>query len=115
MNEINVNLISEVPENYTGIVIYSDGSKEWWVNGKRHRIDGPAVEYANGNKFWYINGKRHREDGPAIEGHNGKGLFYLNGVKYSKKEFQQWIAKNELNKKLQTTLEPSPLINRGKI
>ena len=24
--------------------------------------------YPNGFKCWYLNGKRHREDGPAIEG-----------------------------------------------
>jgi hypothetical protein len=23
--------------------------------------------YANGHKHWYLNGKLHREDGPAIE------------------------------------------------
>ena len=44
------------------------GSKEWWLNGKRHREDGPAVEYCiNGSKEWWLNGKRHREDGPAVE------------------------------------------------
>ena len=43
------------------------GTKEWFLNGKRHREDGPAVEYANGYKSWYINGELHREDGPAIE------------------------------------------------
>jgi len=29
-----------------------DGSKEWFLNGQRHREDGPAVEYANGHKEW---------------------------------------------------------------
>lgn len=23
----------------------ADGSKEWWLNGKRHREDGPAKEH----------------------------------------------------------------------
>ena len=36
---------------------YSDGTKEWYLNGKRHRKDGPAYEYANGTKGWYLNGK----------------------------------------------------------
>ena len=48
-------------------LIITDGGKEWWIKGKLHREDGPAIEYANGNKSWWINGKRHREDGPAIE------------------------------------------------
>ena len=56
------------------------GTKEWWLNGKYHREDGPAVEYANGTKSWYLNGERHREDGPAIEWPDGKTKeWYLNG------------------------------------
>jgi len=23
--------------------VYADGQKEWWVEGKRHRVDGPAI------------------------------------------------------------------------
>ena len=45
----------------------ADGDKSWYLNGKRHREDGPAIEDADGDKFWYLNGKQHREDGPAIE------------------------------------------------
>jgi hypothetical protein len=56
-------------------------AKEWYLNGKRHREDGPAVEYPDGNKSWYINGKRHREDGPAIEGF-GRKEWYLNGERH---------------------------------
>jgi hypothetical protein len=38
------------------MIEYADGSKEWYLNGKCHREDGPAVEYADGTKFWYLNG-----------------------------------------------------------
>ena len=55
------------------------GDEYWWLNGKRHREDGPAVEYANGDKSWYLNGKLHREDGPAYEGTSGTKYWYLNG------------------------------------
>lgn len=34
---------------------------EWFLNGKRHREDGPAMEYANGTKWWYINGKQYKD------------------------------------------------------
>jgi hypothetical protein len=47
--------------------VYPNGTKEWYLNGKLHREDGPAVEYSDGTKYWYLNGKLHREDGPAIE------------------------------------------------
>jgi hypothetical protein len=54
------------------------GTKEWYLNGRLHRKDGPAIEYPDGRKEWYINGERHREDGPAIE-QNGTKRWYLNG------------------------------------
>ena len=53
--------------------------KEWYLNGKHHRVDGPAIEYADGTKFWYLNGKRHREDGPAVEDADGTKMWWLNG------------------------------------
>ena len=37
--------------------VKADGDKFWWLNGKLHREDGPAVEYADGGKSWYLNGK----------------------------------------------------------
>jgi hypothetical protein len=33
------------------------GTKEWRLNGKLHREDGPAVEYADGVKYWFYHGK----------------------------------------------------------
>ena len=57
-----------------------DGVKEWYLNGKAHREDGPAVEYAGGYKEWWLNDKLHREDGPAIEGGDGSKRWYLEGV-----------------------------------
>jgi hypothetical protein len=59
--------------------IYPDGIKEWWLNGKRHREDGPAWENLDGSKLWYLNGRLHREDGPACEYPNGTKEWWLNG------------------------------------
>jgi hypothetical protein len=61
------------------VKVYADGSKEWWLNGKRHREDGPAVEHADGYKSWWLKGKRHREDGPAVEYADGDKEWWLNG------------------------------------
>ena len=58
---------------------HSDGTKEWFLNGKRHREDGPAYEHPNGAKQWWLNGKLHREDGPAIEHSDGTKQWFLNG------------------------------------
>jgi hypothetical protein len=58
---------------------FPNGDKAWWLNGKRHRTDGPAVEWANGTKEWWFNGNLHRTDGPAIKWANGTKEWYLNG------------------------------------
>ena len=56
-------------------------------DGKRHRLDGPAVESSDGSKFWYQNDKLHRLDGPAIEYGDGDKSWYIKGVSYTEAEF----------------------------
>ena len=60
---------------------YSNGTKEWRLNDKLHREDGPAVEWADGDKQWFLNGKFHREDGPAGEWTDGAKVWWLNDEK----------------------------------
>ena len=69
-------------------VEWANGNKCWYIRGKLHRKDGPAAECADGTKYWYINGKCHREDGPAIEYANGDKHWYIQGNKYP--DAQQW-------------------------
>ena len=33
------------------------GTKCWYINGERHREDGPAREFADGTREWYKNGE----------------------------------------------------------
>jgi hypothetical protein len=61
------------------VVVYECGTRHWYLNGKRHREYGPALECANGVRSWWLNGKRHREDGPAIEWDDGRREWWLNG------------------------------------
>ena len=56
-----------------------NGDKRWYLNGKLHRTDGPAIEYADDTKVWFLNNKRHRTDGPAIESAGGSKYWFLNG------------------------------------
>src|SRR5271165_5431572 len=73
------------------VKVSDNGTREWFnLNGKRHRVDGPAIEYPSGAKFWYLNGELHRvevnpETGltmPAIEDANGSKYWYLNGERH---------------------------------
>ena len=80
------------PKNFTGIAVWPDGTKEWYLKGKLHREDGPAAIYFDGTMVWAINDELHREDGPAVyykDNHDNQ--YFLNGKEYSK---QNW--KNEL-------------------
>jgi hypothetical protein len=54
-----------------GAIRVPDGRREWRLNGKLHREDGPAVEWADGRREWWLHGERHREDGPALEWADG--------------------------------------------
>jgi hypothetical protein len=68
-----------------GLIIDENGHKEWWLNGERHRVGGPAIECSNGDKEWWLNGELHRVDGPAIEWVDGsKSWFITDQLVYSK-------------------------------
>jgi hypothetical protein len=61
-----------------------DGRKEWYKDGKLHRIHHsgehrPAVVYNNGKMIWYMNGVRHRLNGPAVIYPDGGKEWYQNG------------------------------------
>lgn len=76
--------------------IHSNGTKEWYLDNKLHREDGPAVERADGDKAWYINGKLHREDGPSVVRHNGYKAWFLNGKKLSERSFNIHNKRNNV-------------------
>jgi hypothetical protein len=78
------------------VKVYTNGNKFWYLNGKWHREDGPAIERSNGTKAWYLNGLRHREDGPAVEDSNGDKYWYLN---------DEYLTEEEFNKRMAPTVE----------
>ena len=73
------------------VKVSDNGTKEWLLNGKRHRVDGPAVEDTDGSKYWYLDDKRHRIDGPAIEWFDGSKEWYLDGNKLTQAQWKQSI------------------------
>ena len=40
-----------------GLIIDANGTKRWYLEDKRHRADGPAIEYADGDKRWWFCGE----------------------------------------------------------
>lgn len=60
-------------------VTFRDGTRAWYLDGKLHRTDGPAVETPRGFREWYRNGVRHRDDGPAMEWPDGRRQWIVNG------------------------------------
>jgi len=82
MKTIKENSLEDIPKNFTGIIEWLDGSKDWFKEGKRHREDGPARECLSGYKEWIKEGEFHRIDGPAIEYTDGSGEWWINGIYY---------------------------------
>ena len=74
------------------VKVYDDRT-EWFLNGKYHREDGPAVECVDGHKAWFLNGKCHRKDGPAIERADGSKEWWLDDIYYSEADWKKEIAK----------------------
>jgi len=61
-----------------------------------HREDGPAYESLEGqkgsrfiSKAWYVDGKRHRIDGPAIEWHGGRKEWWVDNKPLTEAEFNE--------------------------
>jgi hypothetical protein len=49
------------PEPEPTLTESADGRREWWLHGKRHREDGPAIEWPDGYRSWWLNGVRQPE------------------------------------------------------
>ena len=78
-------LIPQIQRN--GIYEVEDwGITYYYLNGKFHREDGPAIKFNNGTKEWYINGKYSRLDGPAREFSSIDKEYWIEGKHYSTKE-----------------------------
>jgi hypothetical protein len=45
----------KLPHNPSGPArVWKDGTQEWFINGRRHRVDGPAVTLPNGETYYYL-------------------------------------------------------------
>src|ERR1700691_3402437 len=85
----------DLPENYTGIIEYPNGTLGYYLNGLPHRDDGPAFIYPDGRMYYYLNGKIHREDRPAVIWYDGKVRYFINDKNITKK-VNDWIKENNI-------------------
>jgi len=63
------------PETGLSLPAYVDnyGFKSWFINNRRHRIDGPAVEFAGGGiktQYWINDNRIQQLDNKYIYGKN---------------------------------------------
>jgi hypothetical protein len=75
-------------------VVYSNGSKEWYIQGTLHRMDGPAIERVHGPDEWLLNGKRHRLGGPAVESKCYKWCpdqYWVHGRNFTEDEYYRFV------------------------
>jgi hypothetical protein len=83
----------------------TDGTKEWWWMGKRHRFSDryiyhndnqnvePAIIRADGSKEWYWNGVLHRDhDSPAIIRADGTKDWYRLGKRHRSNDHNQDVG-----------------------
>ena len=113
----------DIPVDYTGAVIWPNtGMKEYFLKGKYHREDGPAIERLDGMQEWWWNGhihrggglpaiiepdgteywcrhgKIHREDGPAVVRPNGDNEYWLDDKPYSRIDWKRELIRRGIIK-----------------
>jgi hypothetical protein len=78
-------------------IIYEDGTEYWYsVDGKLHRLDGPAIKCPTGTAVYYKHGQFHREDG--------------NGPSFTYRGIDNWWHKNG---KLHRVDGPAVMLSNG--
>lgn len=53
--------------------------------GVLHRLDGPAIENSDGTYEWYLDGKLHRDNAPAVRDLEGTLYYYNYGLLHNDK------------------------------
>ena len=102
---------------YTSTVIHLNGTQMWYVNGKLHRTDGPAVIYPDGAQAWWVNGSAHKENGPAIIYPDGSEYWCINGLYHRtdgpaiidrSEDYQEWRVNHKRHR-----IDGPAIITRG--
>ncbi len=94
MDEVWKALTSLPPQtDEYGVTIWRD------IDGRFHRDnDRPAIIFADGTKEYWIDGHRHREHGPAIEWADGTVSHYINDERLTKKQWEKYVKENKIRR-----------------
>jgi len=76
-----------------------DEMEKWYNNkGQYHCEDGPAyVDHVIGYACWYINGVRHRIDGPAVEVNGDRQNYWFINGKLIVDDVDAWVEENNFS------------------
>jgi len=55
------------------------GDQYWYLDGKRHKEDGPVIIRSDGTQVWCINNQIYREHSPAMICANGYQVWFTHG------------------------------------
>lgn len=96
---------SSVSKDFVGFCYVVSYKTHCWLTKNRilHNEHGPAVVCDDGTKAWLINGRRHRIDGPAVEWFDGRKEYCLFHSGYTEHEY--WSHPLVLEYKLKHILE----------
>jgi hypothetical protein len=92
----------QVPKIGAFKVIWDNGNTTYYLDGERHRTDGPAssdYRYTEtGYHEWRRHGKIHRTDGPAVEYQSNSRQrpaqqYWLNNERMT---YEKWLEEREI-------------------
>jgi hypothetical protein len=105
----SINLYSDPDNssyNYVTLTGLEYTTHEWRDGNNKyqlHRENGPAVIHPDGSYEWFLNGKRHRIGGPAVmlyekgQEHYGTyapmSSYWVHGFCYSEEEYYEFYPK----------------------
>ena len=76
--------------------------------------DEPALIYNDGTKFWFKNGKKHRDNNlPAVIRYNGDVEFYKNGKQYWFINGEEYCNRTEVKEKFKNKILVLPNVNNN--
>lgn len=74
------------------------GQTEYWIDGKRHCLSGPAVIFSNGGKQWWVNGKLHSYKHAACQYPSGNKEYWIHGRHFESEA--EWKSYKKLHKRI---------------